>query len=101
MVAKYGKPVYHQFRVGVDKFVVGHPQRVVHAAHAFKMVDVSGGDYEFGTDFFGHGSHQFGYGLLVVITVAAEVVGDVEVEFLVEDGIIRYLCGCPVAEEGN
>ena len=65
------------------------------------MVDVSGGDYEFGTYFFGHGAHQFGYGLLVVITVTTQVVGDVEVEFLVEDGIIRYLCGCPVAEEDN
>jgi len=99
VVAQQGEPVYHQLRMAVDKFVVGHPKRVVHTAYTFKMVYIAGGKYEFGVcAVLCHLSHQFGNGFLVVVAVAAEVVGYVEVELLVEDGVIGNLGNSRVAE---
>lgn len=99
VIAQDRKPVYHQLRVGVDEFEVRHPQWVVHRAHAFVVVHVSGGHHKLGAYFFGHHAHQFGYGLLVVVAVAAQVVGQVEVELVFEDGVIRNLCGGPAGDE--
>jgi hypothetical protein len=61
-------------------------------------VYIAGGKNEFGAYFFCHLSHQFGDGLLVVVAVTAEVVGYVEVELLVEDGVIGDLGNGCVAE---
>ena len=63
------------------------------------MVYIAGGKYEFGVcAVLCHLSHQFGNGFLVVVAVAAEVVGYVEVELLVEDGVIGDLGNGCVAE---
>ena len=101
MIAEHGEPVDHQFWMRVDELIVCHPQRIIHAAYAFEMMYISGGNYKFGAYFFGHGSHQLGYGLLVVVAVAAEIVGYIKIEFLVEYGIVRYLCDSPITEENN
>ena len=80
MVAEDGIPGQHQFGVAVNEFVVGHPQRIPRAAHAFEMMHVSGCHHAFDVHRFGHLAHQFGYGFLVIVAVAPEVVGQVEVQ---------------------
>ena len=70
VIAQQWKPVYHQFGMTVNQFVIGHPQRVVDGAYAFKVVYVACGEYEFRVcAVFRHYSHQFGNGFLVIITV--------------------------------
>ena len=103
VVSTDGMPVNHQFGVRVDKLEVGHPQGVFRGAHALEVVDVAGGNNAFGTDFLGHHAHQFGDGLLVVVAVAAQVVGDVEVALVVVDAVVylRFLGRCPLAQQGD
>ena len=66
--------------MGIDEFVVGHPERVFHAGHSLEVVYVAGGSHEFYIDFLGKLPHLFGDGFLVVVTVPAQVVGDDEIE---------------------
>ena len=50
--------------------------------------------------FFGHHAHQFGDGFLVVVAVAAQVVGDVEVAFVLVDAVVDFLlCHGPRANQ--
>ena len=77
VVAQHGKPVEHEFGVGVHLLVVGCPQGVVYRGHTIKVVYVAHGQHAFGAECFAHVPHEFGYGLLVVIAVAPHVVGHV------------------------
>ena len=83
-----------------NQSIVGHPQGVLHGAHALEVVDVAGGNDAFGAYLFGHHAHQFGDGLLVVVAVAAQVVGDVEVALVVIDAVVNlFLCRGPRAHQ--
>ena len=78
VVAQDGIPRNHQLGVVVDEFEVGEPQRVVDRCHAFEVVYIAQGEHGFGAVLLGHGAHQRGDLLLLIVTIAAEVVGDVE-----------------------
>ena len=93
MIATDGIPVNHQFRVAVDQFVIGHPQWIVDRTYPFEVVDVSGSNYEFRAYFFSHCTHQFGNRLLVVIPVASQVVGHIDIEFVVIDRVVYFVLG--------
>ena len=86
VVAARGEPVEHQFRVRVYELVVGHPERVLRAAYALEVVHVARSCHAFYAHRLRHAPHQFGNGLLVVVPVAAEVVGNIEVNALLELG---------------
>ena len=102
VVAADGVPGNHQLGVAVDKLVVGHPQGVLGGDDTLEVVDVAGGDDAFGAYLFGHLAHQFGDGLLVVVAVAAQVVGDVEVALVVIDAVVNLvLCRGPRAHQGE
>ena len=68
--------------MGINEFIVGHPERVGNALHTFEVVYISGCDDELDVDGLGHPAHCLGYRLLVIPAVAAEVIGKVEVEGL-------------------
>lgn len=80
VVAEDGIPGNHEFGMVVDKLIIGEPKGIGRAAYTFKMVDIAGGHDTFDVDVFGHAAHHGGYGLLIVIAVAAEVVGHDQVE---------------------
>ena len=85
--------------MGIDKFIVGHPQRVGDAAYSFEMVDVTCSYHKFDVDCLGHLSHCGSYGFLVIISVTPGVVHKVEVERLLQccpfgSRVVRFL---PVA----
>ena len=84
MVTQDGIPRQHQFRMFVNQFVVGHPKRVVHTPHPFEMVHITGGYHTFYPNLLGQITHQFGYRLLVVISVAAQIVCQQEVQRLLQ-----------------
>ena len=84
MVATNGEPVEHQFGMRVNPFVIGEPQWVLGGNHAVKMVDVARSDHTLRTYYAGHLAHQFGNEFLVVIAVAAHVVGHVECDFALQ-----------------
>ena len=92
MISQDRKPVYHQLGMTVNQLVVGHPERIVNAAHTFKMVHVSGCKYTLGTNNIRHFSHQLGYGLLVIITVTSQIVSHIKIQlFLQSFPILRSL----------
>ena len=102
VVAADGVPVDHQFGMAVDQLVVGHPQGIVHGADALEVVHVAGGDDALGTHFLGHLAHQLGDGLLVVVSVAAQVVGHVEVQLVFVDRVVYLVLGnSPLAQQGH
>ena len=102
MITQQRKPVYHQFGMAVNQFVISHPQRVVDGTYAFKVVHITRSEYKLRIcAVFRHYSHQFGNGLLVIIAVASQVIGYIEVELFVEYGIIGNLGTCPVAQQGD
>ena len=70
--------------MGVYELVVGHPEGVAYALHALEVVYVAGGHHELYVYGFGHFPHGLGHCLLVVVAVAAEVVGKVEVQGLLQ-----------------
>ena len=78
VVAKDGKPVNHQFWMGIDVLIVGGPERVADRGDTIEMMNVASGNHTFRPHRFRHLPHQFRDGLLFVIAVAAEVVGHVE-----------------------
>ena len=84
VVAADSVPGHHQVGMAVDQLVVGHPQRVAHALHALEMVYVTGRHHELDVNGLCHLAHRSGDGLLVVVAVAAQVVGYVEVERLLQ-----------------
>ena len=75
MVAEGAIPGNHEFGVAVNEFVVGHPERVVHGAHALEVMDIAGRHDALHVDCLAECRHGFRNGLLVVIAVAPEVVG--------------------------
>ena len=88
--------------MAVDQLVVGHPQGIVHGADALEVVYVAGGDDTFGAHFLGHLAHQLGDGLLVVVSVAAQVVGHVEVQLVFVDRVVYLVLGnSPLAQQGH
>ena len=85
VVAENRIPVEHQFGVGVDQFVVGHPERVVYAGHALEVVNVAGSGHKLDVDLLGQFAHRLGDRFLVVVAVASQVVGNDEVEIVFVD----------------
>ena len=79
VVAADGIPGQHQLGVRVDELVVGHPERVFGARNALEVVHVACRGNALYAHRLGHAAHQFGYWFLVVVAVAAKVVGHVEV----------------------
>ena len=82
VVAAYSVPGHHQVGMAVYQLVVGHPQGVAHTLHALEVVHVTGRHHKLDVDGLCHLAHGLGNGFLVVVAVAAQVVGDVEVERL-------------------
>ena len=80
VVAADGIPREHKLGVRVDKLVVGHPEGVLRARDALEVVYVACRRHALYAYGLGHAAHQFGYGFLVIVAVAAEVVGHVEVD---------------------
>ena len=76
VVAEGAMPGNHEFGVAVNEFVVGHPERVVHGAHALEVMDIAGRHDALHVDRLAECRHGFRNGLLVVIAVAPEVVGE-------------------------
>ena len=77
-------PGGHQVGMGVDELVVGHPQRVTDTLYALEVMHVSGRNHKLDVDGLGHPAHSPGNGFLVIVAIAAQVVGDVEVKRLLE-----------------
>ena len=84
MVAANGEPVEHQFGMRVNPFVIGEPQWVLGGSHSVEMMNVACCNHALRTYHVGHLAHQFGNGFLVVIAVAAHVVGHVECDFALQ-----------------
>ena len=74
MVAQDGVPGNLQFRVTVDEFVVGHPQRVIHTLHSHEMMHVPQCQHRLEVMFLGHAPHEFRYRLLFVVAVTPHIV---------------------------
>ena len=84
MVTANWEPVEHQVGMRINPFVIGKPQRVLGRSHAIEMVNVAHGKYAFRIYRTRHLAHQFGDRLLVVVTVAAHVIGHVEGDFALQ-----------------
>ena len=84
VVAQRGIPGQHQLGVGVDELVVGHPERVADAGHALEVVYVTYGGHALYAHGLGHAAHGLGDGFLVIVSVAAQVVGHVEVHVFLQ-----------------
>ena len=88
--------------MAVDKFVVGHPQGVIDRLHAIEVMHIAGSYDKLRTNLFCHLPHQLSDGLLVIVSVASQVVCHVYVEFVFVDAVVYRLLGhCPCAHEGN
>ena len=85
--------------MGINQLVIGHPKRIVYTGHPLEMVNISGRSYKFDTRIFCQFAHPFGYNFLVVITVTPQIIGDDEVEMIVQQRVqsfvrngVLYLC---------
>ena len=80
MITQYRIPWNHQFRMAVHQFVVGHPQRIVYTAYAFKVMHIAGCYHCFNIYILCHLTHQFGDRFLVVISITAQIICQIKIQ---------------------
>ena len=64
--------------MGIDQFVVGHPEWIVDARHTVEMVSVSGRYHTFDLYLLGQITHQLSDRLLLIIAIAPQVADEQE-----------------------
>ena len=104
MVAEYGTPFYLKFGMGVDEFVVGHPQRVVDRADADAVMGVAKRKKCIRAHCLGDIAHQFCYRFLFVISIAAEVVANHQLDIAVQlcgRGLGKYARTCHESQKNK
>jgi len=67
----------------VDQFKIGQPEGVLDAGHAVEMVGIAKQGHELDVDLLTHLPHLGSDRFLIIIAVAAQVVGDQKIETVV------------------